>query len=216
MRPETRHTILQTLIESHGSRLLPLVGIDIPLDQLRAAQQPTEPIEPYHLWTLSDRLLTLAVETDLAHDTVWRLLHYQARIRLRADLRDRRLIQHVLLLGDDQPTPPAFGEPDGKVTVIDHDDALFQFRLHPVRDLDPEVLLADPATSVFAPLGRVSERQRLPLVRWVAERIAASDEPAGTRRRLLTALAAVSTLLFDVETVGGILLEVASPLALSE
>jgi hypothetical protein len=96
------------------------------------------------------------------------------------------------------------------VWVDDHADARFSYRVHLFRNIDPGVMLADPVTAVFAPLGRSAAGERPALVREAARGVAGSD--LADRRRRLECLKVIAALRIPRAMLEASLEEVVMPL----
>jgi hypothetical protein len=218
MRPVTSDTVMHLLAEAHGAELLRLIGVDATGRLLRATKLPAEIIDPDCLWDLGDRLVHLEMEANMGPDMAWRLFEYRARFRRRVDLRARPLHQHVLVLGRGSPPGQTRTEAaNTDITVDDHGDATFTYHVHLLRNIDPELLLDNPVTAVFAPLGRAPGRHRIALLRRAVEVISATEGPAFERRRLVECLAVLAALRIDNPTIiQTTIKETAMPIDLTE
>lgn len=89
------------------------------------------------------------------------------------------------------------------------------YQVHLLRNHDPDPLLADPVTAVFAPLARVPPGQRPAVLRQALEIITASDHP--DRDSLIQAAGALASLrITDRTIIDTTIKEAAMPIDLSQ
>jgi predicted transposase YdaD len=200
MRPVTKDLVMHLLSQRYAPRLLSLIDIEHH-GVLRATKLPAEIVDPDCIWDLGDCLVNLEMETNMGPDMPWRLMDYRARLRRLDEFRDRPLYQHVLVLNAGSPPgQPRSTTPTGRVTVSDGEASL-NYHVHLFRNFNPEPLLADPVTAVFAPLARATAQQRPDLLRRAVRAIAASDEPERERRTLLECVAVLAALRISDPTI---------------
>jgi hypothetical protein len=95
-----------------------------------------------------------------------RMLDYRLRLYRRAEVRGRRLVQHVVMLGD------------GTVEDGLQEDGLdYRYAVHYLRDQPVEPLLSEPALAPLATLAKVPDRERPLVLRRAIDLIASVTDP---------------------------------------
>ena len=146
--------------------------------------------------------LVLHVEFQAYGETFlgWRMIDYRSLLVRRPELKHKRIVQHVVVLGSD------------RVDEGVHDDQLdFTYPVHYLRDHPVDEFLADPGLAPFAALARLTDDERIDALRRALDIIAPLVDDQ-LRTALAQATVDLAAIRLDVATIEATWEESAMPI----